>query len=344
MPEPGAGAMILYRVYMHSLASPRPLWHVVPVDEQADTKPDIQLDLAPAKDDVHAWEVLPWKVVRDLAGAGWRLTLAVAPPHCDAALRLYTCKAGEETTVLFGRNAERIVVRWRTRRQDNEQFQRGLSSWLLGSVLGHAMSLRGLPTLHGSVVEVDGRAVALLGESGAGKSTLAGAFVAAGDMMLADDHLVVRRVVTQKGGATWHALPGPPRLRLWPSSMSVLDGPAQPLSAWTDNDGKRHLEPGAAAYCSTPQPLAAVYLLMARDSGRWKAAIEDLAPAAALHVLMQQRFSTMGLDATYTAASLAALSELAQETPVRRLYRPDGLETLASVVAAVRERLERDGG
>ncbi len=77
--------------------------------------------------------------------------------------------------------------------RDSEQFRRELSSWMLGTVLGYAMCLRGLPTLHGSVVEIDGRAVALLGASGAGKSTLAGALVAAGHAMLADDHLVVRR-------------------------------------------------------------------------------------------------------------------------------------------------------
>lgn len=329
---------------MQSLASPRQLWHAVPVDGQADVKPDMQLDLAPAEAGVHAWETLPWSIVRELVGADWRLTLALAPQDSDAALRLATRKGEEEAIVLFGRNATKIVVRWRTNRQDDEQFWRGLSGWILGSVLGYAMSLRGLPTLHGSVVEIDGRAVALLGRSGAGKSTLAGAFLAAGSAILADDHLVVRRADIQQRNNRWDALPGPPRLRLWPNSMSVCDGPAQPISSWTDDEGKCHLETAAAAYCSTPLPLAAIYVLMARDPGRREVAIEELAPAAALSELMQQRFSTLPLDATYTAASLAALSELAQQTPVRLLYRPEGLETLASVVAAVREKQETDGG
>lgn len=328
---------------MQCLASPYPLWHAAPAVDCAGTAPDIQLDLAPAAAEAHAWELLPWTVVREHVGANWRLTLAVAPSQSDAALRLSTLKAADETTVLFGRNAEKIVVRWRTRGQDSEQFWRGLSGWMLGTVLGYAMCLRGLPTLHGSVVEIEGRAVALLGASGAGKSTLAGALVAAGHAMLADDHLVVRRAAAGQEKSTWYALPGPPRLRLWPTSMRVFDKSAQPMSAWTDNDGKRHIEPAAAAYCAEPRPLAAIYVLMPREPARREAASEELAPAAALHTLMKQRFCPASSEVTQTAANLAALAELVQQTPVRQLYRPEGLETLGSVVAAVQGDLNNHG-
>lgn len=334
--------MILYRVYRQCLASPCTLWHATPADDCTATAPDIQLDLAPAEAEAHAWELLPWSVIRERTGADWIFSLAVTPTGYDAVLRLSTQRQGDEMAVLFGRDAARIVVRWQRDRQDDEQFQRGLSAWVLGSVLGYAMCLRGLPTLHGSVVEIDGRAVALLGGSGAGKSTLAGAFLAAGNAMLADDHLVLGRVGTQPQNDRWEALPGPPRLRLWPNSMTVCDGPVQPISTWTDAEGKRHLEPPAAAYCSNPLPLAAIYVLMTRDPERREAAIEELAPAAALNALMQRRFSTVPLDARYTAASLAALSDVVQQTPVRLLYRPEGLETVPGVVAAVQENINCD--
>ena len=68
-----------------------------------------------------------------------------------------------------------------------------------------------------------------------------------------------------------------------------------------------------------------------------------MAPAAALHALMQQRFGTIGYAPTYTAASLAALAELAQQTPVRLLYCPEGLDMLPAVVTAVQGDLDRDG-
>ena len=178
---------------MQCLASPYPLWHAMPAEDCDGAAPDILLDLAPAAAEAHAWERLPWAIVREQVGSDWQLSFAAAPRGCDAELRLYTRRQNEEMTVLFGRDAARIVVRWRTHREDNEQFRRELSAWMLGSVVGYAMCLRGLPTLHGSVVAIDGLAVGLVGASGAGKSTLAGALVAAGHAMLADDHLVVRR-------------------------------------------------------------------------------------------------------------------------------------------------------
>ena len=69
-------------------------------------------------------------------------------------------------TVIFGRGAERVAVAWRSTQADTVQFWQELSGWILGSVLGFAMCVRGLPTLHGSVVAVDGRAIGLLGVSG----------------------------------------------------------------------------------------------------------------------------------------------------------------------------------
>lgn len=328
---------------MQCLASPYPLWHATPAVDCGGTAPDIQLDLAPAEAKAHAWELLPWTIIREHAGPGWHWSLAAALPAGDAALQLCTQRQDDEMTVLFGRDAARIVVRWRTCNQDNEQFWRGLSGWMLGTVLGYAMCLRGLPTLHGSVVEIGGQAVGLLGASGAGKSTLTGALVAAGHTMLADDHLVVRRLEAGQGKGRWYALPGPPRLRMWPTSMRVFDGLAQPMSAWTDNDGKRHIEPTANAYCAEPQPLAALYILMPREPARREAALEKLAPAAALNALMKQRFCQASLGVTHTAASLAALAELVQQTPVRLLYRPEGLETLDSVVAVVEGSLSNHG-
>lgn len=334
--------MNFYRVFMHCLASPCPLWHATSAADCGANSPDIQLDLAPTEAEAHEWEPLPWSVIREQAGADWHLSLAVAPPGSEAALRLSTRRQDDRLTVIFGSNAERIVGRWQRHRQDDEQFRRELSAWMLGSVLGYAMCLRGLPTLHGSVVEINGQAVGLLGGSGQGKSTLAAALLTAGCAMLADDQLVVRRANERQEQDKWYALPGPPRLRLWPSSFGVLDRQAPLISTWADDEGKQHIEPTIEAYCAEPRPLAAIYVLMPREYARREAATEELSPAAALNALMKQRFCTAPLNSTYTAASLTALSELAQQTRVRLLYRPEGLESLASVVAAVQGNLDHD--
>jgi len=325
--------MPTYPLYSLCLHSPRPLWHVAAAAELVDAKPDIELFFSPADDPLSAGEKdVPWAVVREQTGPGWYLSLSTAPAAHDVVLRLYTRQQTDEATVIFGRNASQVWVRWRSAMVNAEQFWVEMSGWILGSVLGYAMCLRGLPTLHGSVVAVDRHAVGLLGVSGAGKSTLAAAFVTAGHAMLADDHLVVGQ-----DARGYCALPGPPRLRLWPSSLSVFDAERATLPALADGDGKHFVQPGANAYCTEPLPLAAIYILMPRDPERTAVTIEDLSPAAALNALMNQRFCTTPLSASHTASTFAALSALAQRTPVRLLHRPHGLERLPAVVAAVQE-------
>jgi hypothetical protein len=282
--------MTFYRFYSLCLKSPRPLRHVTPAAESTGGEPDIELCFSQAHEPSPAWENLPWSVVREQAGLGWRLSLATAPAAETAALRLSTQRQHDETTVYFGRNAAQISVHWRFDGEDHERFWMELSGWLLGSVLGFAMALRGLPTLHGSVVAVNGQAIGLLGVSGAGKSTLAAAFVAAGHAMLADDHLVVAH---DAGG--YRALPGPPRLRLWPASLPVIEAEPATLPFSADTDGKHFVAPAPNAYCAQALPLAAIYILMPRTAGRAQVACETLSPAAALNALMNQRFSTAPL-------------------------------------------------
>jgi hypothetical protein len=263
-----------------------------------------------------------------MTGPGWSLSLSTPTAGGDAALRLSTRRQAEETTIIFGRDAAHIVVQCRLQPLDCVDFWQELSSWIFGSVLGFALCVRRMTTLHGSVVAVKGRAVGLLGVSGAGKSTLAAAFLAAGHAVLADDHLVA--VQHEQG---YRALPGAPQLRLWPTSLSVLD--AEPDARWVDGEGKHHVAPARDAYCAAPLPLAAICILAPRDPARTEAAIERLSPAAALNGLMNQRFCMTPLSPTYAAETLAALAALAQQTPIHLLYRPNGLDTLPSIVDAI---------
>lgn len=321
--------MPVYRFYGLRVTLARSLWSVAPIaDNDADA--DIRISFVQAGEPLPAWTDASWSVVRDLHGRDWTMTLSTATDRDRAVFRLQTCLHSDETTIFYAHNAARIVVRWRSAEHTLETAWPGLASWVLGSVLGFAMCLRGLPTLHGSVVAVDGRAVGLLGVSGAGKSTLAAAFVTAGHALMADDHLVI-----VPGADGFCAAPGPPRLRLWPASLAVL-GAGDPESALaTDGDGKYHFEPPLPMISAQPLPLAAIYVLAPRDPERNTVKIESLDPAASLNALMNQRFCMTPLTPTHTADSLAALSALVPQVPVRMLYRPNGLETLPGVVDAI---------
>lgn len=328
-----------YLLYSLRLQSTHPLWHVAAASESSNSAADIQLTFARADSAPSLLEPNPpWLPLREQQGAGWRLSLAAAPDSHDDVLRLYTRRQNDETTVLFGRNGARLTVYCRSPEIAQERYWIELSGWILGSVLGYATSLRCLPTLHGSVVAVDGKAIGLLGASGAGKSTLAAAFVRAGHAMLADDHLVVTG-----DSHGYRAQPGPPRLRLWPASLPVLPERPEPFPDYADLAGKCYVEPGAGGYCHDSLPLAAVYVLMPRDPACVTVAIQDLAPAAALNALMNQRFCAVPISPSYPRTSLAALSDLARHIPVRLVHRPQGLETLPAVVAAIQKDATENG-
>lgn len=321
--------MPVYRVYSLQLQSPFPLQRVTPADALVNGAPDMALSFVDTDETLPDWATASWMAVRAITGPNWSLSLSTPTAGGDnAALRLQTRRHTEETTVIFGRDAARIVVQSRLQPLECVDFWQELSSWIFGSVLGFALCVRRATVLHGSVVAVAGRAVGLLGVSGAGKSTLAAAFVAAGHAVLADDHLVV---ASHEQG--YWALPGPPQLRLWPPSLPVLD--AEPDARWVDVEGKHHLAPARDAYCAVPLPLAALYILAPRDPARSEVTIERLSPAAALNGLMNQRFCMTPLSPTYAAETLAALSALAQQIPIHLLYRPNGLDTLPSIVDAI---------
>ena len=95
---------------------------------------------------------------------------------------------------------------------------RNIRLFLLGSAFGALLHQRGLLPLHANAVEIDGRAVAFMGESGAGKSTLTAWFHDQGHRVLADDVCVVRFA----GDGRPLAFPGVPRVRLWRDALDAL--------------------------------------------------------------------------------------------------------------------------
>ena len=88
---------------------------------------------------------------------------------------------------------------------------RNVRLFLLGSAFGALLHQRGMLPLHANGVEVDGKAVAFMGQAGAGKSTLAAWLHDRGFSLIADDVCVVS---FNEDGQPF-AAPGLPRLRLW---------------------------------------------------------------------------------------------------------------------------------
>ncbi len=135
--------------------------------------------------------------------------------------------------------------------------QRSFEANLLNFALSAALTLRGEEPLHATVLDLDGRAIALLGPSGAGKSTLAAYLIGQGATLVTDDML---RLTFSRGLAFAHH--GPHRLKLF-------DEPARRLLPQAADDGhfnvlseKLMIEPGCTAEGrDLPRPLSALFWL-----------------------------------------------------------------------------------
>jgi hypothetical protein len=328
----------VYFVYGLRIQSDRALHGVLPLASDSGAAPDIQLTFAGESAIPPEWEALPWRLARELLGEGWSLRAWTAAGAGGLAHRQEARLGQDITTLLFNADGSRLRVHWRQASADAAAFWEDLSAWVLDAALGFAARLRGWPVLHGNVIVAGGRAIGLLGHKGTGKSTLAAAFLAAGCPLLADDHVVLK-----PEGAAFLAQPGPPRLRLWPNSLPVLSAQADDLSRAYSYLEKRlvDLAPGADGplprHHGAPLPLRALYILEPRDPERDAPAIESLPPAAALHQALVFRWSRVPLAPEQSAAEFAALAQLARAIPIRRVLRPDGLNTLGQVARAIRE-------
>jgi len=89
---------------------------------------------------------------------------------------------------------------------------------IIGRVLATALHARGVMTLHGSAVEIDGAAIAFLGPKFHGKSTLSMALTGAGARLLTDDTLPV------EAGEPPLAWPGVHSVRLFADAAGRLRG------------------------------------------------------------------------------------------------------------------------
>jgi len=205
------------------------------------------------------------------------------------------------------------------------------ATYLLGPVLGFLLRLRGTLALHASVVAVGGCAVALAGAAGAGKSTAAAAFARAGHAVLADD----LAALDERGGG-FLARPGFARVRLWDDSAAALFGSPEALPLLTPNWEKRYLDV-SGAFPPAPLPLAAVYLLGARDETGPR--VEAVAPAAGLVELVAHTSGGALLDAEMRRREFEALSRLVRAVPVRRLVPHTSPAKLPDLVRAVRDDL-----
>jgi hypothetical protein len=202
------------------------------------------------------------------------------------------------------------------------------ATYLLSQVLSFSLIASGAEPLHGTVVVVDGQAVAFLGDCGSGKSTLAAAFLARGFPLLTDD-----LVSLDADGAGFRVHPGVPRIKLFPAvSRSVL-GRAGSGPRLNPGTGKVVLPLGGRETFRAPAPLRAVYLID-RPQGPGTR-IAPLSPPQAMVETVRHTFNTIVNHRERLARQFAAAAALARAVPLRRLQYPRQFAALPGVCDAV---------
>jgi hypothetical protein len=223
----------------------------------------------------------------------------------------YHLRYQDETEFIVDRSGSRVWGGWPA-----PLTLEDTTAYLLGPVFGFVLGLRGVCSLHASVVVLDGWAVAFLGSAGAGKSTTAAAFARQGHPVLSDD---VAALV--EGQGRFHVEPGYPNLRLWPSSVTALYGSPDALPTLTPTWEKCGLdlrEPGYQ-FQSQSAPLAAIYILGARTAGTAAPRVEAGPGPAALLQLLGNTYASHLLPASARSREFELLGRLLRTVSVRQV-------------------------
>lgn len=201
---------------------------------------------------------------------------------------------------------------------------------VVGPGLGVLLHRRGRLVLHGSAIDVGGRAVVLLGQKGAGKSTTAAALLARGHALLTDDLVAVA-----PGPDGPQCLPGPTQMKLWPASADAF-GLGAEVEPFLEG-----LEKGVwfgARTAPAPVPIALVCVLGWGD----RAEAVPLGGAEAFGAVFEHAYAPRFLQAAAGAALVAPCARLCEGVRVVRWVRPqdlarvgEGVEVLCETVAAV---------
>ena len=190
------------------------------------------------------------------------------------------------------------------------------ATYLLGPVMGFVLLLRGTHSLHASAVAVDGKAVVLVGAPGAGKSTTAAAFAQRGYSILAEDIVAISDETDR-----FVIMPGYPRIRLWPESVSALYGAPDALPPLTPTWNKRYLDLriDGHSFQQEPLPLAAVYVLQDRRADSCALCVEQLTANAGLMALVANTYASLLMDKAMRAREFNLLTRITAGVQIRRV-------------------------
>jgi len=240
---------------------------------------------------------------------------------------------GDRTTFWLQQLPAKITAHW-----PPELTLEDTVTYLIGPVLAFWLRWQGVLCLHGSAVQLGGRAIAFIGPAGAGKSTTAALFAQAGYPVITDDVVVIHH----PQGENPQIIPGYPRLRLWQNSVQLLYGSPQALPRIVPTHptwDKQYLDLTQAPYQfqNHPLPLGRIYRLGSRTNDR--PTLKTLAPSTALLHLTTQTSVHYLLTKTMRQQEFMALSSLIQQTLCATLTTTQDCPDARDLITLIEEDL-----
>jgi hypothetical protein len=230
----------------------------------------------------------------------------------------------------------RLILYHRLNRSRLESF----TTYLLGQVLSFSLLSLGVEALHGTVVVVDGAAIAFLGDCGYGKSTLGAAFVARGVPMLTDD-----LIVAEEGDTGWAVHPGIPRIKLFPSVARRLLGKHLGGTPLNDGTSKLVLPLKEGQVVRRITPLTAIYVLSDPERGKSRGStlpkIERLSGREAFFEIVRAAFNPVVVERPRLTNHFRFATRLLTTARICRLTYSRRFSSLPAVCDAVLSDVSR---
>lgn len=205
-----------------------------------------------------------------------------------------------------------------------------VTAYMMGSIMAAILQQRKVALLHGSSVQMNGRAAIFTGSSGVGKSTLAAKLMTRGHALIADDVAAITKADNHGLSVT----PAFPTSRLWRDALEKVS-----LEANVKQRVRPELDKYLVStdnYCDTPQPISAIYIL--RPVNDPDIRIARIEKRESHHLLNLQGFRNGFLKGHGSYAShFQMMIDIANNIPVFEIFRPRTLFELNALADTVIE-------
>lgn len=223
-------------------------------------------------------------------------------------------------TVCEIRNKNEIIVN--SNSHIDESFLRSL---ILGPALGIILHLQGRMVIHANAVNINGKAVAIMGHNGMGKSTTTMALVGRGYTLLADDILSIE--FDHQGYPVVH--PSRARIKLWPEVYPKYTEYIQKIDIIHPESPKRSCQ--LKRQSQSIIPLKHIYILEESD----KLGLSRVNHSEALIELIRNSYCANIFQAQDEIDHFRDYGKIVQRVHIKYLYRYNSLDELEKLAGLI---------